>query len=69
MGTRSRSSIDVSSVDYMAEAEIRKSPIVGFAIMFGRERNQTGVLIELKPEAQGRSLDAAGRASLIDEIW
>lgn len=43
--------------------------MVGFAVMFGRERNQTGVLIELKPEVQEKSLDTAGRASLVDEIW
>ncbi|QRV95000.1 AMP binding enzyme [Ceratobasidium sp. AG-Ba] len=51
------------------EDEIAKSPVVQNATIFGRERNQTGVLIELTPDAQSRILDAAGRAELVEEIW
>ncbi|QRW09275.1 AMP binding enzyme [Ceratobasidium sp. AG-Ba] len=51
------------------EEEIVKSPIVLFAAMFGRERNQTGVLIDLLPAAKPRGMDAAGQKELIEEIW
>ncbi|QRV80473.1 acetyl-CoA synthetase-like protein [Ceratobasidium sp. AG-Ba] len=51
------------------EDEIVKSPIVQYAAVFGRERNQTGVLIELTPDAQSRSLDTTRRAGLVEEIW
>ncbi|QRV95029.1 L-aminoadipate-semialdehyde dehydrogenase [Ceratobasidium sp. AG-Ba] len=51
------------------EEEIQKSPIVNAAVMFGRERNQTGVLVELVNAAQSRTLDAAERTQVIEEIW
>ncbi|QRW09278.1 AMP binding enzyme [Ceratobasidium sp. AG-Ba] len=51
------------------EEEIVKSPIVNAAIMFGRERNQTGVLVELVSTAQRRSLEAGERIQVIEEIW
>lgn len=46
-----------------------KSPLVQQAIMFGRERNQTGALIELKEGASGEYYSRGGRAKLVEEIW
>ncbi|KAB5591027.1 L-aminoadipate-semialdehyde dehydrogenase [Ceratobasidium theobromae] len=51
------------------EAEIVKSPLVQHAIMFGRERNQTGVLIELEGNVSGRCHNKEDRTKLIEEIW
>ncbi|KAG8720020.1 hypothetical protein FRC08_001379 [Ceratobasidium sp. 394] len=42
------------------EAEIIKCPLVRAAVMFGRERNQTGVLIEL----EGSNLE-----NMVDQVW
>ncbi|KAH7318820.1 hypothetical protein B0J17DRAFT_584211 [Rhizoctonia solani] len=51
------------------EGEIIKCPIVQYAIMFGRERNQTGVLIELEESANKFYQTKEGRAKAIEEIW
>lgn len=51
------------------ESEIMESPLVLQAIMFGRERNQTGVLIELVEGASSRCNNKEGRAKLAEEIW
>ncbi|QRV95150.1 AMP binding enzyme [Ceratobasidium sp. AG-Ba] len=51
------------------EMEIKKSPVVRFAAVFGRERNQAGVLIELTEEAQVRSYSATERDGVLAEIW
>ncbi|QRV74455.1 L-aminoadipate-semialdehyde dehydrogenase [Ceratobasidium sp. AG-Ba] len=54
---------------FNSETEITKSPVIYFAAMFGRGRNQTGVLIELIDTAQPQTSDATGRTELINEIW
>lgn len=51
------------------ENEIAKSPLVRHAIMFGRERNQTGVLIELEESASTKYDFRKDHASLVEEIW
>ncbi|QRV95149.1 AMP binding enzyme [Ceratobasidium sp. AG-Ba] len=51
------------------ELEIRNSSLVRFTGVFGRERNQIGVLIELTEDAQVYSRSATGRESLLAEIW
>ncbi|KAJ1302971.1 hypothetical protein OPQ81_003262 [Rhizoctonia solani] len=51
------------------EGEIVKCSIVHYAVMFGRERNQTGVLIELEESANSLYQTKEGRAKAIDEIW
>ncbi|KAF8601146.1 acetyl-CoA synthetase-like protein [Ceratobasidium sp. AG-I] len=45
------------------EAEIVQSPIVQGAVMFGRERNQTGVLIELVNDLK------INHTEIVEEIW
>ncbi|CUA71917.1 L-aminoadipate-semialdehyde dehydrogenase [Rhizoctonia solani] len=51
------------------EAEIVKCPIVHYAVMFGRERNQTGVLIELEESASNLYQTKEGRTKAIEQIW
>ncbi|CAE6494569.1 unnamed protein product [Rhizoctonia solani] len=51
------------------EGEIVKCPIVHYAVMFGRERNQTGVLIELESNASDLYKTKEGRARAIEQIW
>ncbi|KAJ1310584.1 hypothetical protein OPQ81_007313 [Rhizoctonia solani] len=51
------------------EAEIVKCPIVRYAVVFGRERNQTGVLIELEEHVNGIYQTKEGRVKAINEIW
>jgi hypothetical protein len=51
------------------EGEIVKCPIVHYAVMFGRERNQTGVLIELEESANNLYKTEEGRSKAIEEIW
>ncbi|CAE7225213.1 unnamed protein product [Rhizoctonia solani] len=51
------------------EAEIVKCPIVRYAIMFGREQVQTGVLIELEENAIGLYRSKAERLRAVEEIW
>ncbi|CAE6377482.1 unnamed protein product [Rhizoctonia solani] len=51
------------------EGEIVKCPIVHYAVMFGRERNQTGVLIELEEGANNLYETEEGRSKAIEEIW
>ncbi|CAE6407221.1 unnamed protein product [Rhizoctonia solani] len=46
-----------------------KCPIVLSAIMFGRERNQTGVLIELEESVSSMYATQEGRLKAIDEVW
>lgn len=40
-----------------------------YAAIFGRERNQTGVLIELIEEVKAMQQSREGRADLVDQIW
>ncbi|KEP48039.1 putative acetyl-CoA synthetase-like protein [Rhizoctonia solani 123E] len=51
------------------ETEIVRCPIVRYAIMFGRERTQTGVLVELEESAHDlyRTMDKHIQA--IEQIW
>ncbi|KEP48049.1 putative acetyl-CoA synthetase-like protein [Rhizoctonia solani 123E] len=51
------------------EGEIVKCPIVHYAVMFGRERNQTGVLIELEESASTLYQTKEGRAKAMEQIW
>ncbi|KDN41199.1 hypothetical protein RSAG8_07613, partial [Rhizoctonia solani AG-8 WAC10335] len=51
------------------EGEIVKCPIVHYAVMFGRERNQTGVLIELEEGASSLYHTKEGRAKATEQIW
>ncbi|KAJ1310575.1 hypothetical protein OPQ81_007304 [Rhizoctonia solani] len=51
------------------ENEIARCAIVRCAVMFGRERNQTGVLIQLEESANVLYKSREGRARVIDEIW
>ncbi|KAF8751588.1 Male sterility protein [Rhizoctonia solani] len=46
-----------------------KCPIVLSAIMFGRERSQTGVLIELEESVSSMYATQEGRLKAIDEVW
>lgn len=50
------------------EAEILKCPYVRSSVVFGRERNQTGVLIELKENLKERYYESHGRERLVEEI-
>ncbi|KAG8704771.1 hypothetical protein FRC09_003330, partial [Ceratobasidium sp. 395] len=50
------------------EDVISKCPHIELAAMFGRERNQTGVLLELTRKAQS-SYQGRIRTQLMDEIW
>jgi hypothetical protein len=52
-----------------AEAEIVKSPLIQHVVMFGRERNQTGILIELEEGIYDKYNSREGRAKLVEEIW
>ncbi|CAE6515468.1 unnamed protein product [Rhizoctonia solani] len=49
------------------EDEIVKCPQVQSAVMFGREQNQTGLLVELRD--QFRPLSNEGCESMVDQIW
>ncbi|KAG8763161.1 hypothetical protein FRC11_005892 [Ceratobasidium sp. 423] len=49
------------------EDEIAKCPQVQSVVMFGREQNQTGLLIELHEEF--KSLPNEGYKSIVDQIW
>ncbi|GAB1528524.1 hypothetical protein RhiTH_011718 [Rhizoctonia solani] len=51
------------------EGEIGMCPIVRSAVMFGRERNQTGVLIELEESVSSMYDTQEGRSKTIDEVW
>ncbi|CAE6506561.1 unnamed protein product [Rhizoctonia solani] len=51
------------------ETEIVRCPIVRYAIMFGRERTQTGVLIELEESARDLYRTEVGCADVVEEIW
>ncbi|KAG8707500.1 hypothetical protein FRC08_000466 [Ceratobasidium sp. 394] len=51
------------------EVEILNSSLVQSAIMFGRERNQTGVLIELADPVKRKHEVRENRALLVDQIW
>ncbi|CAE6440754.1 unnamed protein product [Rhizoctonia solani] len=51
------------------EGEIVKCPIVHYAVMFGRERNQTGILIELEESVNDLYKTEEGRSKAIEEIW
>ncbi|QRV95210.1 AMP binding enzyme [Ceratobasidium sp. AG-Ba] len=50
------------------ENTILKSPLIQFAVMFGREKSQTGVLIDLTPDAR-ETYANEGRARVVDLIW
>ncbi|KAG8701413.1 hypothetical protein FRC08_004091 [Ceratobasidium sp. 394] len=50
------------------EGIITSCPHVELAVIFGRERSQTGVLLELAASAQS-SYEGKSRAQLMDEIW
>ncbi|KAF8610848.1 acetyl-CoA synthetase-like protein [Ceratobasidium sp. AG-I] len=50
------------------ESEIIKSPLVRAAVMFGRERNQTGVLIELD-DSKFDSSNHVDHKKVIKQIW
>ncbi|KAG8683147.1 hypothetical protein FRC09_016263, partial [Ceratobasidium sp. 395] len=51
------------------EVEILNSPLVQSAIMFGRERNQTGILIELADIVKHKYEGMENRVLLVDQIW
>ncbi|KAG8684167.1 hypothetical protein FRC08_013838, partial [Ceratobasidium sp. 394] len=51
------------------EVEILNSSLVQSAIMFGRERNQTGVLIELADTVKHKYEGRENRALLVEQIW
>ncbi|KAF8597331.1 acetyl-CoA synthetase-like protein [Ceratobasidium sp. AG-I] len=51
------------------EDEIVKSPLVEMAVMFGRERNQAGLLLELAKTAHSKLRSEESRVQLMDEIW
>ncbi|KAF8601147.1 acetyl-CoA synthetase-like protein [Ceratobasidium sp. AG-I] len=51
------------------EIEASESPLIQSAIIFGRARNQTGILIDLAEGAKGGFKDKEGRAGLVDQIW
>ncbi|KAG8784498.1 hypothetical protein FRC12_018624 [Ceratobasidium sp. 428] len=51
------------------EVEILNSPLVQSAIMFGRERNQTGILIELTDIVKHKYEGMENRVLLVDQIW
>ncbi|GAB1517058.1 hypothetical protein RhiTH_000101 [Rhizoctonia solani] len=51
------------------EAEIVKCPTVKSAIMFGRERNQTGVLIEFEESSRDLCRTNQGGIKALEEIW
>lgn len=55
-------------IDFVEE-EIIKCPLVEVSAIFGRERNQVGVLIELVKLAHGRLQTKKTRAQLMEEIW
>ncbi|KAG9088743.1 hypothetical protein FRC06_001865, partial [Ceratobasidium sp. 370] len=50
------------------ENTILKSPLVQFAAVFGREKSQTGVLIDLTDDARGTYLEQ-GRTEIVESIW
>jgi acyl-coenzyme A synthetase/AMP-(fatty) acid ligase len=49
------------------ESALLAHPRVAGAVMFGRERNQTGILIE--PADNVDLTDSAARARFADDIW
>ncbi|KAG8734982.1 hypothetical protein FRC10_011138 [Ceratobasidium sp. 414] len=51
------------------EVEILNSLLVQSAVMFGRERNQTGVLIELADIVKHKYEGRESSALLVDQIW
>ncbi|KAF8751541.1 Male sterility protein [Rhizoctonia solani] len=51
------------------EKEIGRCPIVRCAIMFGRERNQTGVLIELEESANYMYHTKEGQSKAMEDVW
>lgn len=51
------------------ESEILRSPIIQYAAMFGRERNQTGVLIEITEDLKYKTQSQGGRVEIINQIW
>ncbi|KAF8738313.1 Male sterility protein, partial [Rhizoctonia solani] len=55
--------------DLVVQGEIGMCPIVRSAVMFGRERNQTGVLIELEENVSSMYDTQEGRSKTIDEVW
>ncbi|KAG9118738.1 hypothetical protein FRC07_006609, partial [Ceratobasidium sp. 392] len=50
------------------EAEIIKCPIVRAAVVFGRERNQTGVLIEVE-DSKLDSVSGANSDNAVEQVW
>ncbi|KAF8601148.1 acetyl-CoA synthetase-like protein [Ceratobasidium sp. AG-I] len=51
------------------ESEILRCPLIQYAAMFGRERNQTGVLVELVEDAKHKAQTQEGRTEIVDQIW
>ncbi|CAE6436771.1 unnamed protein product [Rhizoctonia solani] len=51
------------------ETEIVKCPIVRYAVMFGREQNQTGVLIELEESSSDLYRTKQSRVKALEEVW
>ncbi|KAF8601152.1 acetyl-CoA synthetase-like protein [Ceratobasidium sp. AG-I] len=51
------------------ESEIIRCPIVQYAAIFGHERNQTGVLIELTEDVTVGLQTREGCANLIAQVW
>jgi long-subunit acyl-CoA synthetase (AMP-forming) len=51
------------------EGIIIGSPLLQGAVMFGRERNQVGVLVEPRPEHAVDVLDENAVAAFRNEIW
>ncbi|KAG8735152.1 hypothetical protein FRC10_010948 [Ceratobasidium sp. 414] len=62
--------INPGPMAFTLEAEIVASPIVESAIIFGRERDHTGVLLELRGDNVKNQYESReGRAGLVDQIW
>jgi long-subunit acyl-CoA synthetase (AMP-forming) len=51
------------------EAVIAADPVVSSAIMFGRERNQVGILVEPTPNRVFDPSDSNALARYRNEIW
>ncbi|GAB1525258.1 hypothetical protein RhiTH_008416 [Rhizoctonia solani] len=49
--------------------EVGRCPIVRCAIMFGRERSQTGVLIELEESANYMYRTKEGQSKAMEDVW
>jgi hypothetical protein len=53
---------------FIVEEEIIKCPLVRAAVLFGRERNQTGVLVELD-DAKLDSAVEVDYQNVIEQMW